>query len=596
MTFESWVTLAVLAGALALFATEWLSIDLVALLAMLVLVSAGVISPEQGVAGFSNKATITVAFMFVLSAALFRTGALQVVANRLAPLFRRRYRLGMLALMLLVAGISAFINNTPVVAVFIPVVVQLAKASGRSPAQMLIPLSFASIFGGTCTLIGTSTNIVVSGMAEAQGLPAFGMFDMTPAGLVFLAVGVGYMLLAGFRLLPSGPAEGAGLPEKFGMGPYVAEIALPAQAPEVGCAIMDAPLVRELDLDVAEVRRETGRFSVPPGDFMLRANDVLKVRGSVEKLRALQDRIRLLEHPPVADASDHRDAEWVEMLIPTQSELEGKTLREADFRKRFRAVPLAIGHREAVWHEQLYDTPMQAGDVVLAAVKPHYLKVLRRMEQRPDAPFVLLHRPEEPDFRPQTFAWVSGVLLAVVALATAEVLDIMVGTMLGVAVLVLRGIMNMKEVYESISWKVVFLLAGSFALGTAMQQTGLDRVFADGLLGSLGGWGPVAVVSGLYLGTSLLTEVMSNNAAAALLTPIAIAIAQQLGLSPQPFLMAIAFAASASFMTPVGYQTNTMVYTAGQYRFFDFVKVGSWLNLLFWLVATLIIPYFYPFQ
>ncbi len=599
MNPHEWIVLAVTAAAIVLFISEKLSVDLVGLLLIISLVLTGVLTPAEGLAGFSDAATLTVAFMFVLSASLLRTGAISTLGPRLSRHFRDTPGLGMILFMLLVGVLSAFINNTPVVALLIPVVVQMAHASGQAPSKLLIPLSFASIVGGTTMLIGTSTNFVVSGVMNESGLGPLTMFQQTPLGLVFLLVGVLYMGFIGRHLLPDTRGEGD-KSERFGMRGYLTEIELMPTAPSVGKRIMDSALVKELEIDIIEIRREGERFTLPAGDMVLQAGDLLQVRCDVGRIRALKDRAHISVQPALRVANDDmrsRGTTLVELVITSSSPLEGKTLRDADLIRSYRAVPLAVRHREELVHERLYDTVLRSGDVILAEVKTHFVQRIKRMEAQPDAPFVILAEQEGvAEFDKRRFALVALVLVAVVISASLELVPVVMAALSGLVFLVLSRTLSMKEVYEAIDWKIFFLMAGALSLGLAMHKTGLADRGAGALIYLLGEWGgPIAIVSGIYLVTTLLTEVMSNTATAALVAPIAISTAAVLELSPIPFLMAEIFGASARFMSPIGYQTNTMIYGAGRYKARDFLKVGMPLQLLFWVLATVLIPMMYPF-
>lgn len=597
MTPDQWIVAGVVLGALVLFISEKLSIDLVALLIAAVLILSGVITPAEGVAGFSDPATLTVAFLFPLSAALLRSGALSTIGPKLAGPFRKSEALGMGLFLLLICTLSGFINNTPMVAMFIPVVVQMARSANMHPGKLLIPLSFGTIFGNF-TLIGTSTNIVVSGVMDKAGLGPMSMFQLLPMGLVFMFVGIAYFVLVGRNLLPR-YADQRDLKEKFGMGGYLTEIEILPGSSMVGVRIMDSQLVRELEMDIIEVVRGSERFTVPAGDMVLQAHDLLKVRCDVARIRALKDRAHISVESSMRLAEGDlkaRGTTLVELVITANSELEGKSLREGDLLRKYRAVPLAVRHREEVVHDGLHEVVLRSGDVVLAEVRSHYAATLKKMAFASDAPFAILTEQEGvAALDKRRFGIVLGVLIAVMALPSLTRFPVMLGALLGVIVVVLTRCMSMKDIYEAIEWRIVFLMAGTLSLSVAMQKTGLAERSALALVHMLGDLGPVAIVSGLYILTVALSELMSHTATAALFAPVAIATGHSLGLSPTPFLMAVTFAASFTFLLPIGYQTHQMVYSAGQYRAIDFLRVGAPLSLLFWILATLLIPVFYPF-
>jgi di/tricarboxylate transporter len=592
MTVEIAFVIALLIIAVILFATEALPIDLVALLVMAALLITKIITPQEGISGFSNEATVTIAAMFVLSAGLFNTGAVNFIGVWLAKVGKMNFWLALATMMIGTAAVSAFINNTAAVAIFLPIVVGMAREIKVSPSKLLMPLSFASMFGGICTLIGTSTNILVSSIAERYGQPPFRMFEFAPLGLAMFAIGLLYMMLIGVRMIPD-RRRGDDLTKTFGMGHYLTEIVLRPGAKSVGQTVGDSPLVADLDLDIIDVHRGGAPLRPLTSSTLLQANDVLRVRCNVEKVRKLQERegIILRSDTNLWERDLESDeATLVEAVIAPNSVLEGRTLAQVQFHHHFGATVLALRHRGEVMHENLEQTPLRSGDVLLVRIKSDNLEELKR-----DPAFVIVSEVGLPEFRKRKIIPAVAIVAGVVVLAALNLLPIMVSAIIGCILLVLTRCITMEEAYKGIDWKVIILLAGVITLGTALEKTGAAHLTAELILSTVGGWGPIATVSVLYLLTFLLTAIISNTATAALLAPIAIAAAESLGVDSRPLLMAVTYAASASFMTPVGYQTNTLIYGAGQYKFADFLRVGTPLNLLFWIMATFLIPYFWPF-
>ena len=594
MNLDILLTLLILVGAVILFATELVAIDVTAMMVIGALVLTGILSPQEGLSGFSNTAVATVAAMFVLSAAVEKSGALHPATAFLERLFRRNYWLGAGVMLVAVSLFSAFINNTPVVALFIPVVLSCCRNVQASPEKLLIPLSYASMFGGVCTLVGTSTNILASEMAAKNGLKPFGMFEMTPIGLIFLAGGFLYLVFLGWPLLP-GKTRIFSLEEKFQLGEYVTNVVLQAGAPSIGTTVKTSPLVTELGVEIIQVKRGNQRFFAPPPDFVLEENDILKVKGDVEKIRKLQKRNRILVQPLPNQGTLPKSGIGLvlhEVVILPDSDLAGKRLSEIDLEERFSgAVFLGVRGRKGLEHRVIGEWKLSAGDCLLFGSPKDQSELLHR--KYPDL-FVVNHTDHGDFFRRE--ALLSALVISgVIAVATLEVIPIVTAALLGCMVLILTRVITPEEAYRSVSWKVVLLLAGSLSLGLALEKTGAARLLAAQIHALSGSFGPAIVLSLVYLFASLMTEVMSNNATVVLLAPIVIAVAESMGVSARPFLMAITFAASASFMTPIGYQTNTMVYAAGNYTFRDFFRVGAPLNLLFWLLASLLIPVFFPF-
>jgi di/tricarboxylate transporter len=596
ISFDIIVVLVVLVLAVFLFATEKLPVDVVAIALMSILIVFGVVTPTEGVSGFSNSATITVAAMFVLSSAFYRSGAVVKIGQTMARLFKYNFWVAIFCLMLVVGFVSAFINNTPVVAIFIPILASAAATTNKSLSKMLMPLSFASMFGGVCTLIGTSTNILVSEIAADHGMQPFGMFEMSKLGLIFFVAGIVYMMLVGIHLIPKRKSE-SDLVQKFGMGDYLTEIVLLEKAPSVGKKIIDSPLKNQLEIDILEVNRGGVKYFMPSEQMVLQQGDILKVRCNVEKIKTLQERqgIGLKANLKFQDEMERDHMVLFEAVIAPNSQFEGKTIKKIDFKRKYGATVLAIRHRGEVMREKVAGTVLRSGDTLLIEAPAEHINFFRELELLGKNTFLIVSPVGLPSYKKDKIIPVLLTFISIIVLASLNVLPIMVAALLGCVFLVVTKCITMEDAYKAIDWKVIFLLAGAMSLGVAMERSGTASLISGFLINIIGDWGPIAIVSALYLITSMLTEMMSNNASAVLLTPIAIATAVSLGLDARPFLMAITFAASSSFMTPVGYQTNTMIYGAGNYRFMDFVKVGTPLNIIFWIIATFMIPVLFPF-
>jgi di/tricarboxylate transporter len=592
MSFEIAIVLAVLALSVGLFVTEKLRVDMVALIAMALLLLSGIITPSQGLAGFSNPATITVGAMFIISAGLFKTGAVSFIGDLALTVFRSGFWVGIIFMMIVTAILSAFINNTPVIAIFLPILLGVARETGFSASRILMPVSFASMFGGVCTLIGTSTNILVSSIAEKSGLRAFSMFEFTPLGLIFLGVGTVYMLAFGIRLIPERRGEGD-LVEEFKLEDYLAEVVILEGSASIDKALFEAPIVKDLDITILKIERGDEVIQLPTARQKLEQGDILLIRTDLEQLRALHEREGVQFKPQTKwgdESLASGDYRLLEAVIDPSSKLVGSTLQRSKFREQYGATVLAIRHGGKLLHEKLSDTILKPGDLLLVEIRQDFVGTFKRSRD-----FIITSEMEMTEFRRSKALLAVMIVAGLVAAAALNLAPIVVTAVMGAIALILVGCISLEEAYEAIDWKIIFLLAGVLSLGIALEQSGAAAVIASTMLNYVGAWGPIALVSAFYLLTSALTETMSNNATAALLAPIAIVTAQSIGVDATPFLMAITFAASASFLTPVGYQTNTMIYGPGQYKFMDFVKVGGPLNVIFWIVATIFIPIFWSF-
>lgn len=593
MTLDIAIVLIIIVIALYLFITEKLGVDTISIIIMIILMVTGVLTPLEGFAGFTNPATITVACMFVISAAIFKSGALNQVVNILNVVGAKSYTLTILMLMSISGILSAFMNDTAVVAILLPATLSMAKKTKISPSRLLIPLSFGALLGGICTLIGTSTNILVSGIAEKQGLEPIGMFEMTKAGLCFMAIGIIYMLLTCKWLLPD-RSPASSISEEFEMNRYVTEIILLPEAKSVGKSIKESPLVKKIDIKIIGVTRQDKAMNIVP-DFVLEAGDHLKVVCEIEKLYTLLDSEGMeLKSKSNSNAEQilQDGIMLVEALITVDSSMADQTLKQYAFRSRFDgANVIAVRHRDQIVHDSLKQLSLKPGDVLLISCTKDQIQQLKQSDD-----LLVISEIDHRPFNLRNMLYIIGIVAGVVLSAAFHIAPIMLTATIGVVVLIALRFLKTSEAYEAIDWKIVFMLAGVLSLGTALEKTGAATLIASILINSLGTLGPNVLLSIIFGLTFLSTNVMSNNATAALLTPIAITSAMEMGVDSRPFIVAVAFAASLSFMTPMGYQTNTMIYSPGNYKFKDYIRVGTPLNILLWIMATILIPYFFPFK
>lgn len=591
MTFEIVFVLGVLCAAVVLFVTELISVELVALLVMILLVVSGIITPQEGLSGFGNEATVTIAAMFILSAGLFRTGAVNIVGYVIGRLGRRSFWLAVIVFMIVSGVISAFINNTAVVAIFLPVALSAAQSMKISPSKILMPLSYASIFGGCCTLIGTSTNLIVSSLAREHGQPAFSMFEFANVGLIFFVAGLLYMMFIGIRLIPERRPPGDVF-QSFGTSDYITEIVFTSGSPFAGKRFSDIDFFDENEVEIIELIRDQQVRRVLPQNTV-EEGDILRIRCTSALINSIREIEGIMLRPEYKLSNGIQPDEEkviVEAVVAPYSILEGRSLKDINFKERFSAIVLALRHRGTLIKTKLGRTILRSGDALLIQVPRHTIRQLRGNNA-----FVVVSEMGLPSFRRSKVIPALLIIAGVVAMAALEVLPISIAAIIGSLGMVFTGCINLEDAYKAIEWEVIFLLAGTLSLGVALEASGAAALLATALQSSVGAWGPVGVLALLYLVTLVLTEAMSNNATAALVTPIAIVSAQALEVSPRPFLIAVAFAASLAFMSPIGYQTHLMIYAPGRYRFVDFLRVGTPLNLLFWLLAVLLIPIFFPF-
>ena len=591
MNFEIVFVLGLTLAALVLFALDRLRLDQVAMAIPVVLLLSGILTPTEAVSGLSSRATVAIGSMLVLGLGLRKTGLVSAIGAwaQNAPLGGKYTR--MFALCVICACLSPFLMTTAVVLVFIPVFVGLAEQADEPASRYLMPLSFVSILGGTVTLMGTSTNLIVHGEAMARGLDALHMFSITPLGLISLALGLLYMFTVGRFLLPH-RVRPPDLSSKYNVRRFVTELLVLEDSPAIGRSLAQLQWGERYDVTVLDIERGKHEITGPHGDRHIRPDDVLYVQGSAERILHLASQQRLKtpgeRKERELDLTPGR-GRLVEILIAPGSNLVGRTLQDLSFAQRYDATVLAIQQHGVTVRGRLARVPFGVGDLLLVRGTP---AALERLADDPG--FVPLAEVKTQSGRRPRAAVAAAIMAAVVLSASLGVLDIMTAALSGVGVMVFTRCVRVEEIYAEVEWLVIFVLAGLIPLGVALEKTGAAELLAGWVVTLAAPLGTTGLIAAFYLVTAVMTAIVSNAATAVMLTPVAILAAAQAGVNPYALLIAVMFGASASFMTPFGYQTNVMIYGPGGYRFSDYVKVGGVLNLLLLVTASILIPIFWP--
>ncbi len=593
LTSDGLIALLLTGLTILLFVWNRYRADVVALMVMLALIVTGVLTPQEGIRGFAHEATITVALMLVLAAGLLRTGAIAVLARWMTRLARGGEARLVLVVLLVVLPLSAIINNTAAVAVLLPVVLGLGRDAGTSPSRLLMPLSFASQLGGTLTLIGTSTNLLVAGIALDLGLARIGLFDITAPAAIIAVVGFLYLMTIGRWLLPHRTAD-TDLLRGYELHDYLTVLRVSPASPLVGRTLAETQLGSAHGLQAVAIERDDARIT-PTGSTVLRAGDLMLVQGKVAGLADAERGALKLEFADaeIADtlaAGAGGDIHFAEVLVPRRSRGAGATLRRLALRARFGVSAIALRRHGAALHAPIASVRLQPGDMLLVQGTSEQLKRLHE-----ESSLVLLGAVDVPRVRHHRRRLAVAIMAGVVVLPALGVTTILVSALFGVVAMLATRCLSPDEAYSDIDWMVIVLLGAILPLGEAVHTTGAAAWVAHGALGFVDPLGPHGVLAALLLLTSAFTAVISNAAAGVLLTPIAIAIATSLGYAPMPFVIGVMIGASNSFISPVGYQTNMMIYGPGGYQFSDYVRVGLPLSLLVVAVATVSIPLFFPF-
>jgi len=604
LTLEQALVYGVIAVTLLMLAFEIWRYDLVALLGMLLLVLLGTVSVEEGFAGFGHPAVVTIAAVLVVSRGLQNTGVADLVAKWMSAVGDR---LGpqLIVLCGLVILSSGFMNNIAALAIFIPVAVRIARSSGRSPSLYLLPMAFSSHLGGLITLIGTPTNLIVSGLRFDHLGARFGMFAFAPVGLAVSVVGVTFIAVVGWRLVPRREAGTAA--EDFKVAEYLTETEVPEDSELAGTRLSDLKTVTDADIWIAAILRDGHRLSSPAGTERVRAGDTLLVRAETESLRqfVFETNVELTESKPLEVETEEPDThmgvwqelmsrlhaddvETVEAVVSPDSTMVGKTARDLDLRARYGVNLLAISRCDEDFCRVVGATEIEPGDVLMLQAEHGKLPdVLETLGLLPLA-------GREIHLEPHNIVAGAGIFLAALLTASLNILSVPVAMTAAAAGMVMAGVLSLREAYRSIQWPIVVLLGAMLSMGVAMEQTGADQLIADQILRSSDFISPAVLLVIIMLGTMMLSDIVNNAASVVLMGSIAVGVAQGLGVSVEPFLVAVAVGGACAFLTPIGHEANVLVFEVGGYEFGDYWRLGLPLELLITAVTVPILLWLWP--
>ena len=592
MTSQIAIVLALLIVALILFSLERIPIEVVSILLVMGLVLTNTLTVTEAFAGFGNDIVITIAGLFILTGGLAKTGVIDLVGRRLhRTAGDSEFRMTAL-IMFAAAFCAAVMKNTTTTAMFLPVVLGIAARRNISPSKLLMPLAFGAILGGTCTLIGTSTNLAVSGALPRYGIQPFTMFELTRVGVVIVGVGMLYMLLLGLRLLPR-RKSGESLTEQYHVRQYITEVIVLADSPLIGKSLGEARIGDELDLNVLGILRGEEQRIAPNPREQVQVDDLLLVQGRVEDILKVKGEVGIEIKPDfkLSDAvwDGGKGTDLVEAMVPRGSDFIGRSLKRLDFRARHGVTVLAINRHGIDLLSKISRVRLRFGDVLLIQGNREQVERLAA-----DGQILLLEEVSEKNPRPEKRRWALLAFVVFLFFSLTHLVPLAIAVLLGVMILLASRSVRMSEVYEIIDWRLLILIACMMSFGTAMEKTGADQYLADFIVRGTGHYGPLAVLAGFFLMTVALTQPMSNQAAALVMLPISVKTALALGLNPRTFAVTVTYAASCSFLTPLE-PACVLVYTPGRYRFLDFLKVGSLLTIAVFAIVIWLVPVFWPF-